>query len=88
LLGLPLVKVKAEHRLRIDANGARVESGVTVANVRGRPVEVVAERSASDSVGSERADARLSVATQRPDASPNRAGAQTKPIGPGDGSGA
>jgi hypothetical protein len=40
LLGLRLVKVKAEHRLRIDANGARVESGVRIANVRGRPVEV------------------------------------------------
>lgn len=40
LLGLPLVKVQARHELHIDANGARVESYVTVANVRGRPVKV------------------------------------------------
>lgn len=40
LLGLPLVKVKVRHDLHIDADGARVESYVKVANIRGRPVRI------------------------------------------------
>jgi hypothetical protein len=36
LLGLPYVKVRVRHELHIDDNGARVESYVRVANVRGR----------------------------------------------------
>jgi hypothetical protein len=40
LLGLPLVKVKVRHDLRVDATGARVDSCVVVANVRGRPVKI------------------------------------------------
>jgi hypothetical protein len=40
LLGLPLVKVKTRHDLRIDANGPRVESYVVVTNTRGRPVKI------------------------------------------------
>lgn len=38
LLSLPLVRVKVRHDLRINEGGARVESYMRVANVRGRPV--------------------------------------------------
>jgi hypothetical protein len=40
MLGLPLLKVKTRHDLRIEANGSRVESYVVVTNVRGRPVKI------------------------------------------------
>jgi hypothetical protein len=40
LLGLPFVRLKVRHVLRIDESGPRVESYVNVANVRGRPVRV------------------------------------------------
>jgi hypothetical protein len=40
LLGLPRVKVKTRHELRIDPSGPRVESYIAVANVRGRPVRI------------------------------------------------
>jgi hypothetical protein len=40
LLGLPFVKVRVRHDLRIDDDGARVESYIKVANVRGRPVTI------------------------------------------------
>ena len=40
LLGLPFVRVKVCHSLRIDASGARVESYIAVTNIRGRPVRI------------------------------------------------
>ena len=40
LLGLPFVRVRVRHPLRIDASGARVESYVAVTNIRGRPVRI------------------------------------------------